>query len=54
MTDKIRLTVQLDRELHRKARVKSALTGKPMAEVMREALKRWVEEEPPKEELKKP
>jgi hypothetical protein len=49
MEDKIRLSVMLDRHLHREAKVKAALTGKPMAEVMREALQRWVNEDTPPE-----
>ncbi len=42
-----RLTVLLDTELHRKARRKSVDTDTPMAEVVREALRRWVEGDPP-------
>lgn len=40
-----RLTVVVSDELHRKAKIKAAKTGKPMAEVMREALKKWAENE---------
>jgi predicted HicB family RNase H-like nuclease len=53
MTDEARLTVVVDRKLHRKAKVKAAVTGKPMAEVMREALQRWVEEDELSEEEKR-
>ena len=45
-----RLTVLLDAELHRKARRKSVDTDTPMAKVVREALRRWVEDDPPEPE----
>jgi len=54
LVDKKRVNVVLPEELHRKAKVKAALTGKSMAEVMREALEKWVEGDPPEEPPKKP
>ena len=48
-----RLTVLIGEELHRKAKLKSAKTDKPMAEVMREALQEWAEEDPSDEEIPK-
>ncbi len=42
------IVVTVDEELHRAAKVKAAMTGKPMAEVMREALQRWVQDDQPK------
>jgi len=47
MEDKKQLVAWVPEELHRKARVKSAQTGRPISEVIREALRRWVEETPP-------
>jgi len=41
------LRVELDNELHTRAKIKSATTGKSMAEVCREAIQRWVDEEFP-------
>jgi len=54
LVDKKRVNVVLPEELHRKAKVKAALTGKSMAEVMREALEKWVGGDPPGEPPKKP
>ena len=45
-----RVNVDIDEELHLKARRKSVETGKPLTEVVREALRKWVEEDPPDEE----
>ena len=42
--DKQTLSVQVDKELARRAKIKAAQTGKPMAEVMREALEEWTKE----------
>ena len=43
---KKKLMVVVPEDLHRRAKVKAAKTGKPMAEVMREALERWAADEP--------
>ncbi len=53
MMDYKRVNVLLSEDLHRKAKVKAAVTGKPMAEVMREALRKWVERDDPPEEKEK-
>jgi predicted DNA-binding protein len=37
------LRIQLSPELHRRARIKSAETGRPIADVVREALRKWVD-----------
>lgn len=42
---KKKIVVTVDEELHRKAKIKAAKTGKPMAEVIREALEKWAENE---------
>ncbi len=42
MTKSIR--VELDDDLHRKARIKSAKTGIPMTEICRKALEEWTKD----------
>jgi predicted HicB family RNase H-like nuclease len=37
-----KLTVVLSEDLHRKAKIKSAKTDKPVSEVVRQALEEWV------------
>jgi plasmid stability protein len=39
--------LNLDRTIHRKAKIKAAMTGIPIAEYVRECLRKWVEEERP-------
>jgi predicted DNA binding CopG/RHH family protein len=41
-----KLAVRLPDELHKAAKIKAAVTGKPIAEVVREALEEWVGEDP--------
>jgi predicted HicB family RNase H-like nuclease len=40
------IVVTVSDTLHRKAKIKAAKTGKPMAQVMREALEEWTADEP--------
>ena len=49
-----KLTVTLDEELRRAAHEKSERTGRSISHVVREALRHWVEEDPPEEQPKKP
>lgn len=37
----------MDEELHSRAKLKSAVTGKTLTEICRKALQRWVNEELP-------
>jgi predicted DNA binding CopG/RHH family protein len=41
-----RLTIRLPEELHKAAKIRAAVTGKPVSEVLREALEEWVGEDP--------
>ena len=50
----VKVTALISEELRRKARLKSAQTGKSMSSVMREALEKWVGGDPPGEPPKKP
>jgi predicted DNA-binding protein len=43
----IRVTVVVTEELKRKAKIKSARMGKPIAEFVREALEAWIIDDPP-------
>lgn len=45
-----RITVKVTEELHRKVRVKAAMLGKPISDVVRDYLETWAEEDPPEEE----
>ena len=48
-----RITIKVSDTLHRKVKVKAALLGKSVSDVLREYLETWVEEplpEPEKEE----
>lgn len=47
MEKKVKVTIQLPEELRRKAKIKAAQTGKPYAEIVREALAKWVQDDPP-------
>jgi predicted HicB family RNase H-like nuclease len=38
------LRVELDKSLHRQAKIKAATTGIPMAVICREALQAWIDE----------
>ncbi len=49
MAKKVKLAVELDEELRRKAKIKAAEMGKPIAQVVREALKKWIEDDPPED-----
>jgi plasmid stability protein len=42
-----RLTVRLPKQLHRQARIRSAMTGRPISDVIREALRQWVNQDHP-------
>lgn len=50
MKDKIQVSAQIPKDVHRKARIKSVKTGKPLAEVIREALEDWAKSGDPPEE----
>jgi len=41
-----RITVDVSKAFHHKVKVKAAKEGKTISEVVRELLKRWLEEEP--------
>lgn len=41
-----RIAVKLPDELHRAVKIRAAVTGKTIAEVVREALEEWVGEDP--------
>jgi len=41
------IRVEIDEGLHTRAKMKSAVTGKTLADVCREAIQRWVDEEFP-------
>jgi predicted HicB family RNase H-like nuclease len=48
-----RITVKVTETLHRKVKVKAAMVGKSISDILREYLEAWVEEplpEPDKEE----
>ena len=45
----VQLTFLLDEDLRRRAKVKAAQTGQSMASVLRECLRKWVEEPEPGE-----
>ena len=47
MEKKVKVTIQLPEELRRKVKIKAAKTGKPYAEIVREALEKWAEDDPP-------
>jgi plasmid stability protein len=49
-----RITVKVSEELHRKVKIKAAVVGKSVSDVLREYLEAWVEEDPPKSEEKEP
>jgi predicted DNA binding CopG/RHH family protein len=49
----IRVTVVVTEELKRKAKIKSAKTGKPIAEFVREALEAWTADDPPDDKAEK-
>ena len=46
MTKVKRITVNVPEDLHHKVKVKSALVGKPISDVVREYLAQWVEDDP--------
>ena len=50
MADKKTVVAQVPIELHKAAKVKSAKTGKPVSEVVREALEKWVKDHPPEKD----
>jgi hypothetical protein len=45
-----RITVKVPQDLHHRIKVKSAIVGKSISDVVREYLAQWVEEDPPAEE----
>ena len=47
-----RTTIRLPEELHRRVKAKAALQGTTITAVVREYLEKWIEENPPEEELK--
>lgn len=46
MADTKKVVAQVPVELHRAAKVKAAKTGKPVSEVIREALEKWIKDHP--------
>ena len=49
---KRRIVVLVDENLHRRARIKSVEANKPLTQVLREALRNWVEDDEEKIEDK--
>lgn len=47
-------TIRLPKELHMAAKIKAIQLGRPLSVVIRELLKKWLEEDPPKSEEKEP
>ncbi len=45
MENERRITVKTTEDLHRSVRVKAAQEGRPVSDVVRELLTRWVDEE---------
>jgi predicted DNA binding CopG/RHH family protein len=48
-----RITVKVSEELHRRVKIKAAMVGKSVSDILREYLESWVEEplsEPDKED----
>ena len=50
MGKQVKVTFYVDEELRRQAKVKAAQSDQSMSSVLREFLKRWVEEDPPEAE----
>ena len=50
---KKKIVVVVSEALHREAKIKAAKTGKPMAQVMREALEEWTADEPDPEKCRR-
>lgn len=46
MEDQHKMTMRIPEELHRHAKAKAALMGKPLSSVVRELLEKWLEEKP--------
>lgn len=42
-----RITVKVTESLHRKVKVKAAMVGQSISDILREFLEDWVEEPPP-------
>ena len=49
MADEKKVIARVPDELHRAAKIKAAITGRPVSEVIREALEKWVKDSPPEE-----
>ena len=49
MAKEKRITVKVPEDLHHRVKVKSAQVGKPISDVVREFLTKWVEDDPPDE-----
>jgi len=47
------MQIYISEELKRKAKIKAAQQGTSVSAVVREALRRWIAEDPPKEQQKK-
>jgi len=47
MADEKKVIARVPDELHKAAKIKAAITGRPVSEVIREALERWVKDHPP-------
>jgi len=53
MTER-RITIRVPDDLHRKARIKAAVTGRSVSDVLRDALQKWVEEDDQQQETNEP
>lgn len=47
MANTKKVVAQVPIELHKAAKIKAAQTGRPISEVIREALDKWVKDRPP-------
>jgi predicted DNA binding CopG/RHH family protein len=50
MADEKRVAARLPAKLHKAAKIKAAKTGRPVSEVIREALEKWVKDNPQKDD----
>jgi len=50
MSNKVKVTVWVDEELRRRAKIKAAQTDRSISSVLRECLERWIEEDLPEPE----
>ena len=48
-----RTTIRLPEDLHRRVKAKAALLDTTITAVVKEYLEKWIEEDPPEDELKR-